>query len=147
VSDRDAFLRGDRLDDVVIYLSDAAVEGDAEALADRGTRVDDGIVLVLPGDQGRRAFATGTGVEALAFAKRAGGTEGGVERTLDGGACPDADGAGDDPHRVRFLLAFAEGENADVGGRYADGDVVHAYAQCSCGTAYSDRWVAGERAE
>jgi hypothetical protein len=28
-----------------------------------------------------------------------------------------------------------------VGGVYAEGDVVHAYAQCACGTAYSDRWV------
>ena len=24
---------------------------------------------------------------------------------------------------------------------YAEGDVIHAYAACDCGTTYSDRWV------
>jgi hypothetical protein len=31
-----------------------------------------------------------------------------------------------------------------VGGLYAEGAVVHAYAHCECGTSYSDRWVVDE---
>jgi hypothetical protein len=32
-----------------------------------------------------------------------------------------------------------------VGDIYAEGDVIHGYVSCSCGTAYSDKWVVGER--
>ncbi|MFB6159994.1 MAG: DUF5807 family protein [Haloferacaceae archaeon] len=138
-----AFLAGARPDDVAIYLSDEALSGgDADALAEHGTRRDGGVLLVLPGERGRSAFAAGTGTDAMAFAREAMDAEGRIAPDLTGGDCPDADG-GD--HDVRFLLAFAEERNEEVGGRYAEGDVIHAYAQCSCGRAYSDRWVAGER--
>ncbi len=143
---RDEFLAGDRPDEVVLYLADETTEG--SGLADHGLETDAGILLVLPGDQGRQAFSAGTGVDAMTFAGQAMGTEGDVAATLDGGACPDDDGDGDGgeaDHTLRFLLAFAEAENEEVGGRYAEGAVVHAYAQCSCGTAYSDRWTVGER--
>ena len=30
-----------------------------------------------------------------------------------------------------------------VGDIYAEGDVIHAYAACECGTTYSDKWVVG----
>jgi hypothetical protein len=136
------FRAGDRPDEVAIYLSEDALSGsDADALAEHGVRRDGGVVLVLPGDRGRSAFAAGTGTDAMAFAREAMDVEGRIDADLTGGECPDA-GDGDD-HRVRFLLAFAEERNEEIGGRYAEGDVVHAYAQCSCGTAYSDRWVAG----
>jgi hypothetical protein len=141
---RDEFLAGDRPDEVVLYLADETTEG--SGLADHGLETDAGVLLVLPGDQGRQAFSAGTGVDAMTFAGQAMGTEGDVAATLDGGDCPDDDGDGDEAdHTLRFLLAFAEAENEEVGGRYAEGAVVHAYTQCSCGTAYSDRWTVGEQ--
>ncbi|MFB6169297.1 MAG: DUF5807 family protein [Haloferacaceae archaeon] len=139
---RDQFLAGERPDEVVLYLADEAT--DAAALVDHGLETDDGVLLVLPGEQGREAFAAGTGTDAMTFAGQAMGAEGTVATTLDGGTCPDDDG--EDDHVLRFLLAFAEEQNEDVGGQYAEGGVVHAYAQCSCGTAYSDRWTVGDRA-
>ncbi|MFB6305120.1 MAG: DUF5807 family protein [Haloferacaceae archaeon] len=139
----DEFLAGDRPDEVALFLADDELD-EAGALADRGTRVDGGVVLVMPGERGRSAFAAGTGTDAMAFAREAMDTEGTVSARLDGGECPEADGS-DEPHRARFVLAFAEERNEEVGGIYAEGDVVHAYARCTCGASYSDRWVAGER--
>ena len=139
---RDEFLAGERPDEVALYLADEST--DAATLADHGLKTEEGVLLVLPGEQGREAFAAGTGVDAMEFAGQAMGTEGAIAPGLDGGTCPD-DG-GEDDHALRFLLAFAEEQNEDVGGQYAEGAVVHAYAQCSCGVAYSDRWTVGERA-
>jgi hypothetical protein len=137
---RDEFLAGDRPDEVALYVSDEDAD---PALAARGLETADGVLLVLPGERGRRAFQAGTGFDAMTFAGQAMQREGRVAPTLDAGTCPDE---GDDgPHRVRFLLAFAEAENPEVGGQYAEGDVVHAYARCDCGVSYSDRWVVGER--
>ncbi|WP_435161189.1 DUF5807 family protein [Halorubrum sp. SY-15] len=159
MSDLAAFLAGDRLDDVVLYLSDVFLDDDSR-LRDVGTETDDGVRLVLDGETGRDAFAAGTGMDAMSFAGDAMGTSGVIARSLDAGACPDADadaGAASDAdagtsadaaaedHAVRFLLAFAEAQNEAVGGRYADGDVIHAYAHCACGARYADRWVVGER--
>lgn len=138
----DEFLAGDRPDEVALFLADD--ELDDGALADRGTRADGGVVLVVPGERGRRAFAAGTGMDAMAFAREATNAEGRIAERLDGGECPDDDGE-DGDHAPRFVFSFVEEQNEAVGGRYAEGDVVHAYARCTCGTAYSDRWVAGER--
>jgi hypothetical protein len=137
---RAAFLVGDRPEDVAIYLSAAAVD-DLDALADTraAERVDDGVVLVVDGEEGRGLFQSMTGVAPMAFAKEAGDREGAVDRSLVTGACPDDDGDGD--HDLRFLLSFVEPRQPEAGGRYAEGDVVHAYGQCECGTAYSERWV------
>ena len=57
------------------------------------------------------------------------------------GDCPEGDG---DEHAPRFVFAFAEEQNEEVGEIYAEGDVIHAYAVCECGAAYSDRWVVDE---
>ncbi len=59
---------------------------------------------------------------------------------------PDGDvEAGDrGAHYPTVVFSFAEARNEDIGGLYARGDVVHAYAQCACGARYADRWVAGE---
>jgi hypothetical protein len=46
---------------------------------------------------------------------------------------------------LRFTFAFVEARNEEVGGIYAEGPVVHAYAACTCGETYSQRWVAGTR--
>ena len=151
--DLEAFLAAENPDEVAIYVSDAAIEGDRSALEARGTRVEDGTILVLPGKQGRAAFAAGTGTDPMPFARSAGDRDGRVEPTLDGGVCPETgssegennDGDGDEAHSVRFLLAFAEEQNDEIGGIYAEGNVIHAYAQCACGTAYSDKWVVGDR--
>jgi len=102
--------------------------------------------LVLDGETGRSAFQAGTGMDAMEFAQSAMGTEGTIDRTLDGGDCPFAEKRPDEDHGVRFVFAFAEGQNEEVGGLYAEGDVVHAYAHCTCGGNYSDKWIVGDRA-
>ncbi|MFD1632608.1 DUF5807 family protein [Haloplanus ruber] len=132
-----AFLAGDYLDHIALYLTDDYLDDDG-ALADHGTPVDGGVVLVVPGEQGRRLFSAGTGMDAMAFAKEAMGAEGDIDSGLTGGTCPDCG------ESAAFVLAFAEAQNEEVGGIYAAGDVIHAYAACPDGTAFSDRWVVGE---
>ena len=150
------FLDGERLDDVVLYLAERQLD-EAGKLAEAGEQRENGVVLVVDGEQGRRMFSAGTGMDAMEFAKEAMGNEGHIDRDLAGGHCPDDDSedqsAADsqtesdevDEHEVSFIFAFAEAENQEVGGMYADGDVIHAYARCSCGTAYSQKWVVGSR--
>jgi hypothetical protein len=140
---REAFLAGECTDDVLLFFNEAAVD-DVETLAEVGEAVEDGVVLVRPGEAGRTAFERATGVDPMELAGSAMGVEGTIVPDCTDGECPDDDGTGD--HWPRFVFAFAEDENPDVGDIYADGDVVHAYALCDCGTAYSQRWVAGERA-
>ena len=137
----EAFLAGDRVDDVAVFLSDSTA-GDLGALADYGVDVETGIVLVLPGDQGRAAFKRVSGMDAMDFAGRAMDTDGDIAHDLSHGECPSKHP--DEPeadHHVKLTFAFAEAQNEEVGGLYAEGAVVHAYAYCTCGTAYSDRWL------
>ncbi|WP_247731206.1 DUF5807 family protein [Halovivax limisalsi] len=142
-TDREEFLAGDRPDDVVIYITDDAID-DATKLETYGERVDEGTLLVIEGENGRNAFRAATGIDAMAFAKEAMGTDGEIGGDLTDGTCPEA-GDGDD-HDLQFVFAFSEAQNEDVGGLYAEGDVVHAYARCDCGTAYADKWVVAESA-
>jgi len=135
-TDLDDFLAGDRLDHVALYLTDDYLDDDA--LSAHGTAVEGGVVLVVPGDRGRDLFSAGTGMDAMAFAKEAMGTEGDIDRSLQGGTCPDC-GKG-----AAFVLAFAEARNEEVGGIYAEGDVIHAYAACPDGDAFSARWLVDE---
>jgi len=135
---RDEFLAGERPEDVALYLADSFVDGDGDGLAKHGERVDGGAVLVVEGEQGRSVFQTATGMDAMGFAGQAMGTEGEIAGDLSGGTCPECDGA------VQFIFAFAEEQNEEVGDLYAEGDVVHAYAYCDCGTAYADKWVTRE---
>lgn len=139
MSRREEFLSGERPDDVAIYLSGSSVTNIGK-LAQYGEEVEDGIVLTVPGESGRNAFSTVAGKDAMAFAKEAMDEEGEINADLTGGTCP-ACGAND----LGYLFAFCEERNEEVGGLYAEGDVLHAYAQCACGTSFSDRWVAGER--
>jgi len=148
--DLDAFLAGERPDDVAIYVADEVVD-DPEKLVRFGHRTDDGLVLVLDGETGRSVFQTATGVAPMGFAKEAGEGTGKIHDDLTGGECPELEDGGESPgdHRARFLLSFVQPrtEGESVAARYAEGDVVHAYVQCACGTAYSDWWVAGEDAD
>ncbi len=139
VTGRASFLSGDRPDDVALFLS-ASIVDEPESLLEYGERIEGGVLLVVDGDRGRRAFQAATGSDALSFASEARQHDGTVERTLSGGECPHADGD-DESHEVAFIFAFAEEKNPEVGGIYAAGDVIHAYAKCSCGTSYADRWV------
>lgn len=141
MSELDEFLAGERLDDVAIYVSGGYLDADGR-LAELGEQIDDGVVLVVPGEQGRRAFAAGVGMEAMEFAQGAMGREGQIGPYLATGRCPAGE-SDDDAHRIKFTFAFAEGRNEAVGGLYAKGDVLHAYARCSCGEDYSDKWVIG----
>ena len=142
MSDREAFLAGERPEDVLMYFASEAVSG-IDALADAGEPVEGGAVLVVEGEQGRSAFQSATGLDPMNFAREAMGTEGVVDADCTGGTCPAAEDGGD--HDARFVFAFAEAQNEEVGGLYAEGDVIHAYVSCSCGQAYSDKWVAGQR--
>lgn len=137
------FLAGERLEDVALFLAEDQLD-EAGKLADAGEEVDGGVVLVRPGEQGRRLFSAGTGNDAMQFAKEAMGEGGSVDADLSGGECPAGEG---DEHDVQYVFAFAEAENPEVGGMYADGDVIHAYAKCACGESYSEKWVVGSRSE
>lgn len=142
---RRAYLAGDRPEDVLMYLADDAVDDPERLREGGGERVEGGTVVVVDGDRGRRAFAAAAGTDPMGFAGRARGREGHIDRDLTGGTCPDAND-GDD-HHLRFLFSFAEAEQPDGDGIYEEGDVVHAYAQCACGVAYADRWVAESEGE
>ncbi|MFB6135743.1 MAG: DUF5807 family protein [Halobacteriaceae archaeon] len=139
MSRREQFLAGERPDDVALFLADDFLDGDLDA----GERVDGGTLLVVDGESGRQVFQSVTGMEAMAFAREAMAEEGRVARDLTDGDCPGREGDADGDHRPEFVFAFAEEQNPDVGGIYAEGAVIHAYVYCACGTAYSDRWVAG----
>ena len=145
MSDREQFLAGERPDDVAFFLHEAAVSG-TDALAEQGERTAEGVVLVVDGEAGRQAFQSVTGIDPMAFAREAMGTEGRVDRDLTGGVCPDSEGDGGDRegHQARLIFAFAEAQNEDVEGLYAEGDVVHAYVACECGQRYSEKWLTGE---
>ena len=134
------FLAGNRPDDILIYLHEEGV-GSIDDLAEIGVRVEDGVVLVLPGEQGRSAFQRATGLDAMDFAGMAMDTDGVIAADCTGGECPDEDGSGD--HYVKFVFAFVEEQNDAVGGLYAEGDVCHGYAACACGTTYSEKSVLG----
>jgi len=135
---REAFLAGDRPADVHVFLHEEAVS-DVEALADHGDRVANGVVLVLDGEQARGVFQRSTGIDPMELARQAMDTDGDVDPDCTGGTCPAAGGG---KHRARFVFAFAEEQNEEAGGLYAEGPVIHAYVSCSCGESYSDRWVA-----
>jgi len=137
------FLAGERLDDVAIYIDEGQL-GDDHNLGDAGAEVDTGIILVVPGEAGRNAFQQATGIGAMEFAKEAMGRDGEIESALAGGVCPDDDGD-DGDHTIEFVFSFAEAENEEVGGLYAEGDVIHAYAHCSCAVNFSQKWLAGSR--
>ena len=149
---RAAFLAGERPEEVLVYLTVSAVS-DVETLADRGEEAGNGVVLVLDAERGRRVAERAIGADPMDLASRAMDTEGAIDLEAVTGVCPvvpdgadsgsaerpDVDGEG---HALRYVFAFAEERNEDVGGIYAAGDVIHAYGVCECGTAYSDRWVA-----
>lgn len=138
----DAFLAGDRIDDIAIYLPSETVD-DAERLLDADVvePAGSGICIVVDGERGRSMFEQVLGTDVMTFASAAMGTTGTIDATLTGGECPNAVERVQD-HSVRFVFAFAEAQNDDVGGLYAEGDVIHAYAQCTCGEQYSDKWIA-----
>jgi hypothetical protein len=142
MSDLEAFLAGEGLADVAFFLHEDAVSA-PEALAEYATPVENGLVIVVAGERGRDAFRAATGVDPMALATEARDREGTVAGDLAGGTCPEDDDGAD--HEPRFVFAFAEAQNEEVGGLYAAGDVMHAYASCSCGTPYADTWVIGER--
>jgi hypothetical protein len=139
----ESFLEGDRPEDILIYLHEEGV-GSIDDLLDIGTRVGEGVVLVLPGEDGKAAFESATGLDAMDFAGMAMQTDGEISEDCTSGTCPNASEEDDDEHYVKFVFAFAEEQNEAVGGIYAEGDVLHAYAACACGTTYSDKWVAEE---
>ncbi|MFC4407342.1 DUF5807 family protein [Haloarchaeobius iranensis] len=138
-SRRETFLAGELPEDIALYLADSFVD-DLGRLEKYGERVADGIVVVVDGDSGRDAFTAATGADAMNFAKEAMGTEGTIAPNLTAGDCPDCDDG-----TVEYVFAFAEEQNEEVGGLYEEGDVIHAYARCDCGAAYSHKWVAGSR--
>jgi len=144
MSKRSEFLAGQRPEDVAFFLHEDAVKN-LDALEDYAETVEDGVVLVLPGENGRNAFQTAAGTDPMELAQAAMDTKGTIAPDLTGGSCPVAEDDPDADHTTRFVFAFAEEQNEEVGGIYAEGDVVHAYAVCNCGQRYSQKWVVGDR--
>jgi hypothetical protein len=140
MSNHAEFLAGERLDDVLFYLDEDILSNPA-ALAEYAERVEDGHVLVLPGDAGRSAFQSATGIDPMGLAQEAMKTEAVVHDDLTDGNCPVAEEEPEENHTTKIIFAFAEGQNDEAGGLYAEGDVIHAYAVCTCGERYSDKWV------
>ncbi len=136
----EAFLRGERPEDVLVFLHEDGI-GSIEEVLEIGTRVDDGVVLVLSGEEGRSAFQQATGMSAMNFAGLAMKTDGEIDGDCTGGNCPDDARKPDEMHYAKFVFAFVEAQNEAVGGLYAEGDVVHGYAACACGTTYSEKRV------
>jgi len=137
------FLAGERLEDVLFFLHEDAVSNPG-ALAAYADPVGDGLVLVLSGDDGRNAFQSATGIDPMGLAQDAMKTDGVVHDDLTDANCPVAEEEPAENHTTKFVFAFAEGQNEEVGGVYAEGDVIHAYAVCACGERYSDKWVVEE---
>lgn len=135
MSEREDFLAGERPSDIHIFLHEDSFSN-SEALEAHGERVDDGIVLVMDGDQARSVFQQATGIDPMALAQDAMKEDGSVTEDCTKATCPE----GDD-HAPKFIFAFAEEQNEEVGGIYANGPVIHAYVACECGTRYSDKWV------
>ncbi|WEL20718.1 DUF5807 family protein [Halorhabdus sp. BNX81] len=145
MTDTTEFLAGERPEDIAFFLHEDSVSN-LESLEDHATTVENGIVLVLPGEEGRSAFQSVVGMDPMGLAQQAMDTPGEIHDDLTGGNCPVS---GEDPeadHTAKFVFAFAEAQNEEVGGLYADGDVIHAYAVCTCGETYSEKWLAEETA-
>lgn len=140
--DRREFLDGDRPEEVLLFFAESAVS-DLGTLAEHGEAVSRGVSLVLDAERGRSAFEGGTGVDPMTLAGAAMDAEGAIDLESFAGECPETDDTDADEHAPRFVFAFAEERNEEVGGIYAEGDVIHAYAVCECGGVYSERWVAG----
>ena len=87
----ESFLAGDQPDDVLVYLHEGGV-GSVGDLLEIGTRVEDGVVLVLPGTEGKAAFRSATGLDPMEFAGAAMDTDGDIDDDCTGGACPAGDG-------------------------------------------------------
>lgn len=151
---RAAFLAGERPEEVLVYLAESGVS-DVETLAERGEDVPGGVLFVLDGDRGRRVAERAIGTDPMELASAAMDSTGEIDLERFVGTCPAAENpaptarsgptptdVGGEDHALRYVFAFAEERNAEVGGIYAEGDVIHAYAVCECGAAYSDRWVA-----
>jgi hypothetical protein len=137
------FLKGDRPDDVAFYLHQEGV-GNIDALGEIGIQTDKGVVLVLPGDEGRSAFQRVTSLDPMDFAGIAMQNQGSVARDLTDGVCP----AGTNhEHYAKFVFAFAEEHHPEMDGLYAEGDVIHGYAACACGETYAEKWVADGRTD
>jgi len=137
-SDREQFLAGERPTDVHIYLHETSVS-DIDALEAHGQRVEDGIILVMDGEKARGVFQQATGIDPMVLAKEAMGTDGGIDDDCAGATCPEGSA-----HAPQFIFSFAEEQNEEVGGLYADGPVIHGYVACECGLKFSDKWVATE---
>ncbi len=139
--ERQRFLDGEHPENVLIFFAESAVS-DLGTLAQHGEQVSGGVVLILEAERGRSAFEGATGIDPMTLADAAMDSAGEIDLQEFEGSHPEAD-IGEE-HAPRFVFAFAEEQNEEVGGIYAEGDVIHAYAVCECGTAYSERWIAEE---
>jgi len=138
------FLAGERHGDVTIFLH-ADANAELEDLAAAGIETDDGAFIVIDGEQGRSVFQTATGRDPVGLASEARENESHVEADLTGGECPSDEDESSD-HFSKYIFAFSEAQNEAVDGIYAEGDVMHAYVVCNCGTTYADKWLLDERA-
>jgi hypothetical protein len=137
-TEREEFLAGERPTDIHIFLHEDSVSN-LDALEDHGERLSAGIALVLDGDEARSVFQRATGIDPMTLAQEAMKTDGEIDHDCADATCPE-----DGEHTPQFIFSFAEEQNEEVGGLYADGPVIHGYVACECGTRYSDKWVVDE---
>ncbi|MFC6725952.1 DUF5807 family protein [Halobium palmae] len=81
MSKLDEFLAGERLEEVALFLTHDYLDDEGK-IANYGEDVEDGVVLVVPGDDGRGMFAAGTGMDAMEFAQSAMGDAGEIHADL-----------------------------------------------------------------
>lgn len=141
----ESFLAGERPEDIAIYLPRETLSGMERLLEESfAEETEDGVMIVVDGEDGQAMFEQVTGTDAMTFAGSAMDTVGQIGGNLTTAECPNAV-EGTQEHALQFVFAFAEDQNEEAGGIYAEGDVIHAYAQCSCGETYTDKWVVGEK--
>lgn len=143
MSKLEEFRAGERPEDVAFFIHDDAVDN-PDALTNVAERVENGVLLIVDGENGRGAVQKAMGIDPMDLAQRAMGVDGEIDDDLAGGVCPVAEEEPDEDHRAKFVFAFVEEQNEEVGGLYAEGAVIHAYAVCFCGETYSEKWVVDE---
>jgi hypothetical protein len=133
------FVAGNRPEHVMLFQRDGTgpLSDNAQEL---GHEVADGTVIVAPAVMAQEIVSEVLSPSPTEFTDRAREREGEIESFLTAGTCPDA-GEDDGKHLLEQLFAFVQPEDQSLGEMYAKGDVMHAYAQCSCQAHYSDKWV------
>lgn len=133
------FIAGEKPKHILLYHGIGAGKLPDQA-AKLAHDIEDGHVMVLPAAMAQEIADKVLIPDLSTFSERSRERGGAIESFLTAGTCPEAmdNGKG---HTLEQIFAFVQPKDELLGGIYAKGDVMHAYALCSCQTYYSDRWV------